>query len=369
MRSFALAVLALAVAIPAQNQGLAFTNGTTGYVDYPNDPTFVPGGGLTAEAWITYNGALGPGWRFPTILRMDPSPNLATYFLRIEAGQTQTNRLLWWVSTTSGSYTTTWNFPAGTLSAWTHVAGTYDGSFLRLFVNGAQVAQTAGTGPLLPTSGVFRIGSGDLSVTGGETWDGEIDEVRIWPFARSAAAIAATMNLQLHSMPGEVSTFNLEGITADSSGTNNGTLVGAAAFVANTRPQQTIPWNGLTAYGYGSGCQSAASLTVNSLANVGNQAFEFVGLRAATSPLGFLLLGFSALPLPVPIFGVDVFPDLAGGLLVPVVPNPLGTGAVPVPIPNTPAVQGFGMHVQFAWLDTCASGFSASSALATVVVP
>src|SRR5437763_11255211 len=92
-----LPILLLTAAAAAQNQGLSLQNGTASYVDVPFAPSLVPTGGVTAEAWITYGStALASGWRFPTVLRMDPSPNQASFFLRVEAGQTQQNRLLWW---------------------------------------------------------------------------------------------------------------------------------------------------------------------------------------------------------------------------------------------------------------------------------
>ena len=277
----AISLLAATLTLPAQNQGLSLVNGTTAYVDVPYSPTLVPTGGITAEAWVTYGATpLPSGWRFPTVLRGDPSPNQSSYFLRVEAGQTQINRLLWWVTTTSGNYTVGYNFTAGALLTWTHVAGTYDGTTLRLFVNGAQVAQSNGTGPIRDYGGGVRIGSGDLTVNGGETWNGEIDEVRIWPFARSAAAIASAMNLHLHSMPGEVSTWNLDGNALDSSGSNHGTAVGAPAFAANTLALQTLAFPGALNFGAATGCRTTGLAAVPTVPTVGNAGFGFTGTRA-----------------------------------------------------------------------------------------
>ncbi|HEX5051975.1 MAG TPA: LamG domain-containing protein [Planctomycetota bacterium] len=369
MRSIPLAAVCLASVLSAQNQGLTLVNDTVAHVDVPYAPTLAPTGGVTAEAWVTYNGALAPGWRYPTVLRMDPSPNQASYFLRIEAGQTQTNRLLWWVSTTNGNFTTSWMFAAGALLTWTHVAGTYDGSTLRLFVNGAQVAQSPASGAILDTGGTFRIGGGDLTVVGGETWNGEIDEVRLWPFARSAAAIASTMNMHLSSMPGEVSTWNLDGNAADSSGANSGAGVGAFAFAANSLVQQLVSFPGELAYGYGSGCHNNALAAVGALANLGNAAFSFVGTRAPAGAPGFLLLSTSSLPVPFPIFGVDVFVDITVGVLAFVPANVLGTGQIDFAIPNDPTLLNFALASQFAWLDgSCATGFSASNEMLSIVV-
>jgi hypothetical protein len=368
---FALTLLAVAAAVEAQNQGLVLANGTTGHLDVPYSPTLAPGSGVTAEAWITYNSTLGPGWRFPTIFRMDPSPNSASYFLRVEAGQTMANRLLWWVSTPSGNYSISWFYTPGALSAWTHVAGTYDGSTLRIIVNGAQVAQGVGTGPILNTNGVFRIGSGDLTVPGGETWNGEIDEVRVWPFARSAAAIASTMNMRLDSLPGEVSTWNLDGDASDSSGTNDGgVLVGTAAFAANTLVQTAVPFSGSIGFGYGSGCNSNALAAVTAVPNVGNGAFGFAGTRAPAGPGGFLMLGLGAFPVPIPIFGFDLFVDPGFILLNFATPSNLGTAQVGLPIPADPLLAGFTVCSQWLWFDaSCPSGFSASNAIVTSVVP
>lgn len=369
---FPIVISLFATAVTAQNQGLSLQNGTTAHVDVPFSPTLVPTGGVTAEAWVTYDGStLGSGWRFPTAFRMDPSPNQASYFLRIEAGQTRANRLLWWVSTTNGNFSIAWNFTAGALIPWTHVAGTYDGSTLRLFVNGAQVAQGNGTGPIQNRGGVFRIGNGDVSITGGETWNGEIDEVRVWPFARSATAIASTMGMRLQSMPGEVTTWNLDGDGLDSSGQNHGTGVGSPAFIANTRTEQVVPFPGALNLGAATGCRTTGLAAIPAIANVGNSGFGMVGTRAPANAGGFALLAMAGLPTPFQVLGIDVLVDLnVVGVSTFVLSNALGTATIGFGIPNDVGYVGLGFYSQFLWLDpACANGASASNVVFASILP
>src|SRR5262249_31924576 len=63
---------------------------------------------------------------------------------------------------------------------WTHVAGVYDGSTLRLYLNGSLVASKAYSTPINNTTAPLRIGSG----AGDFPWIGDIDEVRVWNTAR-----------------------------------------------------------------------------------------------------------------------------------------------------------------------------------------
>jgi hypothetical protein len=241
---------------------------------------------------------------------------------------------------------------------------------LRIFANGAQVAQAAGNGPILDTGGTMRIGSGDLSVTGGETWNGQIDELRVWPYARSAAAIASTMSLRLSAIPGEVSTWNLDGDALDSSGGNPGTAVGTAAFAASSLVQTIPATAGLFAIGHASGCTATGLTGVSALATVGNAGFGFVGTRGPASSIGLLLLSTASLPGPVTVFGIDVFVDFTIGVLVTTPSSALGTSDVPFAIPANPTLAGISLVSQFAWFDgSCVSGFSASDAMLTLVIP
>lgn len=76
------------------------------------------------------------------------------------------------------------------LNTWTHLAVTYDGTTLRLFVNGVQVAARAVSGALVASSGVLRLGGNGVW---GEYFAGRIDDVRLYSRALSVAEIQADM--------------------------------------------------------------------------------------------------------------------------------------------------------------------------------
>ena len=72
------------------------------------------------------------------------------------------------------------------LGAWSHLAATYDGAALKLYVNGNLVGNKPVTGTMAVTGNPFRIG-GDGPY--GEFFEGQIDEIRIYNRALSEAEI------------------------------------------------------------------------------------------------------------------------------------------------------------------------------------
>ena len=76
------------------------------------------------------------------------------------------------------------------LNTWTHVAMTYNGAQMRLYVNGVLVGQRAQTGSIQTNNGQLRIGG---SAAFGEFFQGMIDEVRIYNRALSATEITTDM--------------------------------------------------------------------------------------------------------------------------------------------------------------------------------
>lgn len=125
-----------------------------------------------------------------------------------------------------------------TLNTWQHVAATYDGSFLRLYVNGAITDSVIKTVSIVGTA-TNNLYIGESPAYPGRHFPGRIDEVRIWNVARTKAQILADMNKELCSIPSSLKayyTFN-QGIASgintgftslnDASGNGNtGTLSG-----------------------------------------------------------------------------------------------------------------------------------------------
>jgi hypothetical protein len=80
------------------------------------------------------------------------------------------------------------------LNAWTHLAVTYDGAALKVFVNGTQVASRPNSGPLYSTTDPLRLGG---NLVWGEYFRGLIDEVRVYDRPLTAAQIQADMQAPL----------------------------------------------------------------------------------------------------------------------------------------------------------------------------
>ncbi|HEY2479284.1 MAG TPA: LamG domain-containing protein [Solirubrobacterales bacterium] len=72
---------------------------------------------------------------------------------------------------------------------WTHIAATFDGAYLRLYVDGELVATTAAS-PLEASDGELWIGGNDIW---NEFFDGRIDEVRIYDRALNVAEVGSDM--------------------------------------------------------------------------------------------------------------------------------------------------------------------------------
>jgi len=80
---------------------------------------------------------------------------------------------------------------ANPVNAWTHVALTYDGTILRLHVNGTQVASRAATGAIQATTNPLWIGG---NTPYGEYFQGLIDEARVYNRALTQTDIQTDIN-------------------------------------------------------------------------------------------------------------------------------------------------------------------------------
>lgn len=165
--------------------GSALTfNGTSALVTVPNSASLQLTSGMTLEAWV-YPTSVGTSWR-DVIYKGDDM-----YFL-LAASPTSSR------PETGGTFATLYGTGALTVNTWTHLAGTYDGVTVRLYVNGVQVASLAKTGTIATSTNPLQIG-GDS--TYGQYFQGRIDEVRIYSRALSASEVVADMNTAVSGAP------------------------------------------------------------------------------------------------------------------------------------------------------------------------
>ncbi|HJZ53858.1 MAG TPA: LamG-like jellyroll fold domain-containing protein, partial [Gemmataceae bacterium] len=82
------------------------------------------------------------------------------------------------------------------LNTWTHLAVTYEGATIRLYVNGTQAASKAVSGTINSSTSPLRFGGDSVW---GEYFNGLIDEVRVYSVALTAAQIQTDMNTPVSS--------------------------------------------------------------------------------------------------------------------------------------------------------------------------
>src|SRR4249920_1718957 len=162
-------------------------NGTSAQVTIPDAPSLRLTTAMTLEAWVFPTSA-------PTGWRAIVDKNVDGYYLM---ASTDNGNL----PGVGGNWTNGNRNVFGTsvipVNAWTHLATTFDGTAIRLFINGVQVASVAQTAPLAPTTATLQIGA-DAYV--GENFAGLIDEVRVYNRALNAAEIQVDMATSVASV-------------------------------------------------------------------------------------------------------------------------------------------------------------------------
>lgn len=154
-------------------------NGTNAWVTAKDAASLDLSKAMTVEAWVNPAVSLS-GWA--SIVAKEASGTNAVELM----ANTGSNQPGIGLSTSKW-----WELPGGTslpANTWKHLAATYDGATLKMYVDGTQVAQGAVTGGIQVTDGVLRIGGNSVW---GEYFNGRIDEVRVYNRALSQAEIAS----------------------------------------------------------------------------------------------------------------------------------------------------------------------------------
>ena len=141
---------------------------------------------MTLEAWVNPSTVTG-AWRDVIYKGND------NYYLE---GTSSLNG----APAAGGTFGTTYGTGPLAANTWTHLAVTYDGVTLRLYVNGTQVSTAPGSGSIVTSPNSLQIGGDSIY---GQYFQGMIDEVRVYNAARTPAQIQLDMNtpIGLTSLP------------------------------------------------------------------------------------------------------------------------------------------------------------------------
>ncbi len=159
-------------------------NGTSTKVTINDSPSLRLQTGMTLEAWINPT-AVSSAWRDVIYKGNDNYYLMATTHL----GSVPDGGGIF-----AGAGSDLFGTTAIALNTWVHLATTYDGTTLRLFVNGVQVASKAQTGSIMTSANPLQIGGDDIF---GQFFKGTIDEVRVYNVALTAAQIQSDMSAPL----------------------------------------------------------------------------------------------------------------------------------------------------------------------------
>jgi len=139
--------------------------------------------GMTLEAWVRPT-ALGSPWRTALMKERQGSLSYALYASGSDGTKVPVGEIF------NTGYRSANGTAGPALNTWTHLATTYNGTVLVLYVNGVQAGQLLTSGPILTSTGALRIGGNTIWA---EWFQGQIDEVRVYDRALQVAEIQADM--------------------------------------------------------------------------------------------------------------------------------------------------------------------------------
>ena len=201
----------------APNYALDF-DGTDDYVDLGTafNPLFNGTNTITVESWVYLN----TSQTTHTIVSNYGAGN--QFFLRVDSGKP-----VFWID--SGGLANASGATTLATNTWIHLAGTWDGTTLKVYVDGVLDGSTAKSGTFANASGTVRLSSHFSN----EHLNGALDDVRVWNVTRTASEILDNKDNELvGSESGLVAYYDFSngvGTTlSDKVGSNDGTLINFA---------------------------------------------------------------------------------------------------------------------------------------------
>ena len=286
-------------------RGLSF-NGTSTWVTIADHALLDVTTAMTLEAWVRPTTLSGwrtvifkeaPGQLAYTLYAHDNAPRPAVY---VNGGQ--------------ASEATVGGTAALPLNTWTHLATTYDGTTLRLYVNGIEVgsrpAQT-----IRVTANALRIGGNSIW---GEYFAGIIDEVRIYRRVLTAGEIQVDMATPVGTTPTPDTTPPTVSVTSPAAGA---VLTGTVTLSATASDNIGVAGVRFLVDGASVGVEDTTApysiqFDARTLTNTGHQisatARDAAGTTATASPITVTANNPPTLVIITPAPGASVTGPLVG---------------------------------------------------------
>jgi hypothetical protein len=313
MNNFCLTIVLLfilAFATPAQDYSLSFDGNS--YVTIPHSDTLNLSNHLTIECWFSVQGGSINDW-VGMICKLDASSvSYSGYFFGLGQGLSNYPNQIWFLIYPSGNNINYLFTPAQ--NQWYNLAVTYDGSTMKMFLDGNLVQQKSTTS--LIESNTFPLTIGGQN---GNFWNrnlnGKIDEVRISSIARYDNNFTPTTHFDNDIYTIALYHFN-EGtgdMVYDSSGNNlTGTIFGAAWAngVLSAVPEELInPTEYLLSQNYPNPFNPTTTIqyAVSSRQFVSLKVYDVLGNKIETlmneeKPVGTYEINWNAIDLPSGVY-------------------------------------------------------------------
>jgi hypothetical protein len=283
--------------------GAQWTSGRSGAavsMDGVNDYISLPalevrGEAFSILAWVK-NSSFPRGVAQRFVAKASDSTEQGTYWMVGQTNATGQSRLRFRLRT--GTVTSTLTATTGTLpiNTWYHVAATYDGKRMRLFLNGAEVGSMTKTGSLARGSGVpVHMGR---NPDGSGYMRGGIDDVRIYSSALTRSEITSVISSAGSPPTNQPPTVSLSGpadgarfaagtpitvsATADDA---DGTVSrvrfydGSALIGTDTSSPYRVSWSGITV-----GSHSLRAVATDNRGTAATSATHTVTVTTSTPP-------------------------------------------------------------------------------------
>ncbi|MBI4167902.1 MAG: hypothetical protein HY515_03005 [Candidatus Aenigmarchaeota archaeon] len=190
------------------------------------------GNAITVSAWVNVNGSFGSGAY--TIVRRAPANGQKGYLLTVT-----TDRTIQWALGNGTFQSHTSNSPISA-NTWHHVAGTYDGTNKKIYIDGVQDRSDSVSGSISSEQSNLFVGS---TASLGQFMNGTIDEVRIYNYSMSAQEINDSARGVWNDLPETYpNATNVTGFVRLGDAVNGIELTRNGSYVAYTNDSALVGW-------------------------------------------------------------------------------------------------------------------------------